>query len=72
MKCDRPKDEQRIEVWLLYQYHHPNFKYFTLCGSVIMYKYLQWYCISFIEPCENFSIQYPMNTVIMRAEIYIK
>ena len=36
-------------------------KEYSRCFTVL---YLQWYYISFIEPCENFSIQFPMNTVI--------
>ena len=29
VKCEEPIDELTVQVWLLY--HHPNFKYCTLC-----------------------------------------
>ena len=31
VKCEQSIDELTVQVWLLY--HHPNFKYFTLCVS---------------------------------------
>ena len=31
VKCEGPIDELTVQVWLLY--HHPNFKYCTLCIS---------------------------------------
>ena len=36
----------------------------VICHIMFITKYLQWYHISFVEPCSNFSIQFPMNRVI--------
>ena len=33
VKCEEPIDELTVQVWLLYMYHHPNFKYCTLLIS---------------------------------------